>query len=436
MIKPSTGFGPGAIGRLFVILVVGVALGLGSRAASRVAWAAPAAQSGCRSDQVWNGSSCVCPPGQTDDGGTTTCHPIPRPPCPAGKIDIDGNNEDDGWPDCQPLVKVAAPSGCAPSGLDASGTVTCFLPGDQGSALGWGGRALRAAVGCLEISRSPFPRALANYPQDAGNVGGDPGTQFQLRWEGVPADGALGSWIVPPADLGLAPSQSGGYLPAGDATPAIGDRSDAVRGLSLGELSGGGFGGGFNTAQILASRGYAYPYPDIQNVKAYLAFKRVANPAATDWTIDNFPTPTRSPGGEVWFKFPRASFPAPQNGTITYNGLDKNLNPTLPAFRLRVKSEWELVYVAEWDVYGVSSDHRYVRVGRQSEVIRSLGTYSSYRVWGGGYLYPQNRAGYVRQPKSSAPFCQVWSSYVPVPVIEGQAVLTKSTTHPLEAGGL
>ena len=425
MMKHLTGSAPRPAAWSLVILMAGLALSLRLLATPGVVWAAPAAQSGCRPDQVWNGSSCVCPPGQTDDGGTTSCHPIPPPPCPDGKIDIDGDNKDDGWPDCQPLVKISAPASCAPSGMDGNGTVTCSLPGDQGSALGWGGRTLRAAAGCLEVSRIPFPRALANYPQEPGQVDGDPGTQFHLRLEGAPAAGALGSWIVPPADLGLAPSQSGGYLPATDANPAVGDLSDAVRGLSLGELSGGGFGGGFNTVQILNARGYAYPYPDIQNVKAYLVFKRDADPAAADWTIDGFSTLTRRPGGEVWFKFPRASFPAAPNGAITNNGLDQNLNPVLPAFHLRVKSNWELIYVAEWDTYGVNATHQYVRVGHQSPVIQSVGTYTSYRVWGGGYLYPQNRAGYVRQPRGSAPFCSASSGYVPVPVIEGQSVLTK-----------
>ena len=374
------------------------------------------AQSGCRPDQVWNGSACVCPPGQTDDGGTTTCH-VPRPPpCAAGTIDIQGNGQNDGGDDCQALDRITPPAACSPSGADFNGTVTCSLPGSQGGAVGWGGIALRVAPGCMEISRTPFPRGMANFPKSSS----EPGIQFNIRFDHVPGAGELGSWIVPPGDLGIGASESGGYLAASSVTPLLGDRSDMVRGLSLGELAGGGFGSGFNTQGLLG--GDAYPYPNIRNVRAYLVFKRMAD--AIDWQLTDSTALVTRQGGEMWVKFPRASFPAHQNGAIVYNGMDKDLNPVLPAFRIRVQTQWELDYVAEWDVWGVNASNGYVYVGHQGPIIDALRIDGSWRVWGGGYLHPLNRADYRRQPRDSAPFCNQ-GSYIAVPVIEGQAVLTR-----------
>ncbi len=325
------------------------------------------ADDGCPSNHQpnGNGGGCVCPPNTTDDGNPNeTCHSNRPPPCPDGTIDIQGNGQNDGGDDCQPWRHITTPSWCTPTPVDFNGNVKCILPQNAGGGLGWDGTYVQAAMGCLLIDRTPYPRALVNYPQRPDQVGGDTGVKFALHDDGLSLASDMAAWI-PPADLiGLAPGQSGWYQPATDVAINVGNRSDAVRGVELGEDTAG-----FDSRNILRAHGLwtgTRQNFDIQNVKAFLAFVRDEAPDALHWDFSPNNLPFLSGiGSNVFFRFPRASFPAPINGDLAPDGIDLNGGATLPAFKLVVRSQWDLWYFASWDTYYVAGNEAH-RLGTDS----------------------------------------------------------------------
>ena len=220
----------------------------------------------------------VCSPGfdWTPWGG---CQPVTEP-CPADTIDVNGNGSDDG--DCERLDPITPIDGCAlQDGVpNADGHVGCVLP--------WG-QELLAAVGCLDIRRTPYPRAIVGIPVEL-----------------------LVQRILPPSRLaGVAFGSPGSYrLSTSEAW--------TTEGLYLheryGQTSTDSFGrSAFDTRGLLA--GDRYPYPSLNNVRAYLKF--ALNTDAVSWMTDRWPS--YLPGGlDAPFKliYPRASFPLPNYADI------------------------------------------------------------------------------------------------------------------------
>jgi hypothetical protein len=311
-----------------------------------------------------------CRDGEFFDPVMNLCRPIQRP-CPDDKIDRNENGVDDG--DCDDLDRIDLPSLCmAGAALDANGMVTCTLPGN------WDGRQLRASTGCLAIDRDQYPRAMVNAR-----------LTFQI------------TRIIPPAELPFDVTESGGYQ-------LVNGQPWEVMGAALGELYQGMEA--FNTRDLLA--GDPYKWPSVQNVRARLVLKR--DPTAALWQLDGaLGTNTRIQSGrEFRLMFRRSSFSEPAQ-----NGPDRSENNSLPAYRLRVRTAWQLYYVAQWDNYEVRNS-RYTRVSRSQVEVAMGSPYQSDRVWGGRIQDAK------LQSTAGLDYC-TQTSYVPVPVIEVQAVLTK-----------
>lgn len=312
----------------------------------------------------------TCPEGQFFDPVMNVCRPIQRP-CPADKIDRNGNGVDDG--DCDDLDRIDLPSRCvAGATLDANGMVACALPGS------WAGRQLRASTGCLAVDRDQFPRAMVNSR-----------LTFQI------------TRIIPPAELPFDVQGSGGY-------ELVNGQAWEVMGATLGELYQGT--AAFNTRDLLV--GDPYPWPSVQNVRARLVLKR--DPTLALWQLEGVSgASTRIQSGrEFRLIFQRSSFSEPAQ-----DGPDRQGRNSLPAYRLRVRTDWQLYYVAQWDNYEVRNS-QYTRVGRSQVEVAIGSPYRSERVWGGRSQDAQ------LQSTAGLDYC-TQSSYVPVPVIEAQAVLTK-----------
>lgn len=324
-----------------------------------------------------------CPPGEYWDPVMGRCWPIRRD-CPAGLIDVTGDGSV-----CEALDPVAPPGACLawPSapGLPATGSVECALP------LQAGGQLLRisGSVGCLNVSRRPYPRALVNLP-------------VEYRVTGV----------IPPNQLSGIPFGDPGSYRLSSSDPW------ATEGLFLHERYGGvtsdSFGQpAFNTRALLV--GDAYPYPSVNNVRARLVFKMATGAEALTWTTAGRPSPFYG-GLTQWAEttYTWASYPLP--GSLQHiSSLGPALNGTnsLPAFKVAVQSRWDLYLNAEWDEYTVNDAHEYVWANHRQVEVRVAPAYVSYRVW-------DNR----QQPVNAAAiYCNAANGYIPVPVIEAQTVL-------------
>ena len=321
-----------------------------------------------------------CPAGEFFDPVMNRCRRIVQP-CPAGTIDLQGNGEDDGGDDCQPLDQLPAPAGCAPltgSPLNSrEGEVACALPWRLNGAP----VVMNAAVGCLDIRRSPYPRTMVNLGQPT-----------RLELEGM---------VQTPA-LGIGYGGAGWYRTTG--------RPWTVQGLYLHERYGGP--GQFDTRQLLAND--RYPYPSVNGVVAVLEL--AADTGRTLWDIPGGAQGVQvlqASGPQAQFQFERAGFPLPGEAANTsMDGPNRANENALPAFRVAVRSRWEARLLVEYDVYGIVNN-AYVRQGRVGPIAIPLGNYWSRRAWD----YPQ--------PSNSAGFCDAANGYIPVPVIEGQAVLRR-----------
>jgi hypothetical protein len=214
--------------------------------------------------------------------------------------------------------------------------------------------------------------------------------------------------------------RSGWYRSATDMAGQVpvGNLADAVRGPGLASDPNGAILP-FSTRVILQDHGLwtgGRRTADIDNVMAVLVFVRDGDP---EWSFpdNNLPFPDGS-GQDVFFRFPRASFPTDINGyPVTNDGLDSHGNATLPAFRLVAQSVWDLWYWARWDNYTVVNNQ--AQPTGASVVRIQVGQYVSNRVWGVG-----NQEAVWQPAGGVTPICNQ-ASYVPVPVVEAQAVLTR-----------
>jgi hypothetical protein len=319
------------------------------------------------------------------------CRPVPQP-CPQGTIDLQGNGVNDGSPDCQPLDQLATPDNCrllvAPGPLATrEGAVACALPWRiRGAAL-----TLETSAGCLNVERKPYPRTLVNLEEPT-----------TLRLVGV----------IPANRLGVPVGAPGWYR--------LGNRPWMVSGLLLHERylaitrdrSGRP---AFNTAAL---RGLdPYWYPTVNGVRAYLDL--TALPAATHWDVRGIPALgfVSSLGDTARIKFNRSSFPLPgEESGHSDDGPDLTNANRLPAFRVTVESRWQARLIVEWDTYRVNSGNAYIFAGHQARAL-PLGEFISRRAWD---LRQQVQTRYG----ASVPgFCNAADGYIPVPVLEAQAVL-------------
>ncbi len=322
-----------------------------------------------------------CPPGEFFDPFLNRCVLI-RVECPAGKIDVHGDGSV-----CESLDPITPASACAPwpgqGPLPASGEVLCALPWSSGGQP----YQLSSSVGCLDVRRTPYPRALVNLP-----------VELQVS-RLVPPDQLAGIPFGGPGSYRLLPSEPW-----------------ATTGLYLHEIYGAGASDSlgrpaFDTRRLLA--GDAYPYPSINNVRARLVLRMETSPGQIQWTTAG--TAQTLSGGlasPVRLAFRRASFPLP--------GLEAQFSPygpsvgglsILPAYKLSLRTQWRLYLQAEWDTYFVTDAHEYARAGRAGVELPLGDLLTSYRAWD------------ARQSPVPSIYCNAAAGYLPVPVIEAQIVL-------------
>lgn len=328
-----------------------------------------------------------CRPDEFFDPVMQICRPLAKP-CPPQTIDINGNGVDDGAGDCQTLDRIARPDACRVGSLDelrSQNQLTCGLP--------WvvGGRrlTLSAAPGCLDVRRSLYPRAIVGLP-----------VEFSV------------DRIIPPGQLaGVAFGQPGSYRISSS-------QPWTTEGLYLHERYGAGVTDAygrraFDTRTLLA--GDAHPYPSLNNVRAHLEFRLKATDDQMAWVTERLPQAVYGGLQEpVEFLYPRASFPLPEYGELyTADGPAQNGANILPAFKLWVRTQWQLVLLTEWDTYTVSANNAYIRNGHVRLEVPLGGPYASLRAW-------DSRQTNVNVAEA---YCNASEGYIPVPVIEAQAVL-------------
>ncbi len=326
----------------------------------------------------------------------TAIRPTPTPPpCPAGTIDINGNGRDDGGDDCQDLDIVTQPGTCLPSPdggrlPSREGQVECFLP------LSMGGMALSLgdSVGCLDVLRAPYPRTMVRLQEP---------TKFTI----------VG--FIPPERLGYPDGAPGSYR--------IGPLPWTTMGLFLHERWGwwtydSRGQSAFNTEAVRPA-GDRYWYPSLNSIRAYLLFSLNTNSNEVVWSVDKYPGFEYRgglAGSPIEIRFIQSSFPLPgqQNLYSTY-GPSRTGTNTLPAFKVRTRTVWQLYLVVEWDTYGVNGNNEYILTGHEGGTVPVGAPFTSYRVWDG--RQSPNNTGQA--------FCNTADGYVPVPVLEAQAVIRR-----------
>jgi hypothetical protein len=326
---------------------------------------------------------------------TITPTATPRPPCPPGTIDVNGNGRDDGGDDCQRLDTVARPNNCLPSPAPGElpsqeGQVECILP----LSIGATPLSIGNSVGCLDILRAPYPRTMVRLQEP---------TRFNI----------VG--FIPPDRLGYGQGEAGSYR--------IGPLPWTTVGLFLHERWGwqtydsNGLPA-FNT-EALRPASDPYWYPSINNIRAYLLFGMNPNPNEVLWTVDSLPSFEYRggfAGNPAEVRFIHSSFPLPAQEDLYSNyGPSRTGANSLPAYKMRVRTGWLLFLVTEWDNYGVNGSNQYVFVNHEGYSVLVGYPYLSYRVWDG------------RQPSANTgqAFCNAADGYLPVPVIEAQAVIRR-----------
>lgn len=362
---------------------------LGAMALFCVSWTPAAVRAASRSQQApcepWQMpdgmGGCVdrCPPDQQWNNGE--CQPRP---CPADRIDLNGNGQDNG--DCEPLDMVNVPrpipTNCEPIGN--YGTVRCGLqpPFENLAVLG--------SPGCLRIDRNYFPRAIVNRQ-----------VTFQING------------VIPSDDLPSSASDEGFYRTiAGDPY--------TVWGRTLGEEAQGTlrFDVGSYLSDVMSD---GHPYPNIDNVTGYLELQRTPR---TEWNVEGGSGSTaigNSQGDTLRVTFRQSSFPGPGTTMASDGPNADNSANELPAYRLSVQSAWTLTYVVSYDMYNVSAN-TYTFAGRvvgaRVPLLGANNPRRSWRVLGG-------KQGGVLQNTDGLSYCvsNVLDGYVPVPVIEMQSVL-------------
>ena len=260
----------------------------------------------------------------------------------------------------------------------------CLAASAGGSALSVG-----ASVGCLDIIRQPFPRAMVNLP-----------VEYRL------------AQIIPPSQLrGIAFGAPGSYrLSSSNPWATEGlylhERYGAVTADSPGRPS-------FDTRALLA--GDSHPYPSVNHVRARLIFRMVTAPNELTWTTSTFPDVLQD-GLNDWAKtiYSRSSFPLPEIAPqLSLLGPAADGTNSLPAFKVQIRSRWNLYLNAEWDTFGVSGSHQYVFTGHHQTEVQVAPAYDSYRAW-------DNRQSPVN---AEGIYCNAAQGFIPVPVIEAQTVL-------------
>ena len=218
--------------------------------------------------------------------------------------------------------------------------------------------------------------------------------------------------IIPPAQLaGIPFGQPGSYrLSATNPWATEGlflhERYGAATTDSLGRPA-------FDTRALLS--GDSYPYPNINNVRARLVFNMATDAGALTWATAGFHD---APNGGLtdWARttYVRSSFPLPGIAAdISSLGPALNGTNTLPAFKVTLQTRWDSYLRAEWDEYTVNDAHDYVLAAHHQIEARIAPTYISSRAW-------DNRQSVTN---AAGIYCNAAQGYIPVPVIEAQAVM-------------
>ena len=360
------------LSRILFVLPVLVSL-VALTAASEVS-AAPQSQAGPTPTPT-----PTCPAGEEWNPIMNRCWPIPKPPCPPGTIDLQGNGENNGGDDCQPLDSlpgIAGPVGCGPEALGADGAAHCD------TSLGL---RVYAGVGCIDVLRQPYPRTM------------------------VANDLRLSSPRILPGVIGVTPTNPGWYRvvsPAQTEGLYLHEAYGQVTTDSAGQPA-------FDTRSLIPG---PYRYPSINGVRIVLRF--VQNPGfGMHWWLDDQEIAAGPVGGTQiaeGAKFITSSFPIP-GADLEFNGPDRNRTNTLPAFQLRLQTRWFLAYLATWDTFGVDGNNAYVRTGRSSVVV-AIRQYTSFRAWDSRQIV---------DAATRNVYCNASTGYIPLPVIEGQSVLVQ-----------
>lgn len=282
---------------------------------------------------------------------------------------------------CEPkktLTHVPVP-GCArvePGGrtLERYGVVTCYL---NWFGPGGGQMAMRAAVGCLDVYRNPFPRAMVNLPVKVV-IGGNPDTGSLIK---IPFQEVGGYKIDPEYAF---------------ATLSYKENPDRLRNQTmLGQ------------------------HPSIMDARFGL---RLVMDTSREplWT---FGLPGRALRGglteELFYTYEFSSFEY-EGAYRPRIGPGKDLANELPSFLVQVRTEWRLHLVLSYQPYKIDEGtNRHVPDGPRvvrSDVPTNV-TVTSFRAWDSR----QKPDGVERYFCDASP-----NGFIPVPVIEAQALLDSS----------
>jgi hypothetical protein len=364
----------------------------------------------------------ICPPHYhwTNWGG---CRPDDTSvACASDEIgNLNGGARADNAGKCKKITLIGgtAPANVPPTcnqwGIRADGTVYCT---GAGSGLYFGG-TIEAQVGCTNILRQPFPRALVNVPVKFGIASlANGGHSYDL--------------LVNPNTFGAGQAgYSTGSVQVAGVTKALGT---SFRAPGIPNGSQRIWGGqpssvqAFTPRDLSAHAGQNDYYPSIRVAYSWLELFPVLDrgTAPIAWSagtqaIRNYHGASYSTG----LNLVPPHF-ATSNGFLEFvyllsswgrggQGPNQNLGLTLPAYRVRIAIPWQAYQVTYYQTYSIVN-HHYGPTGQVFETAAMNNPSNVLASWR------------VRDPRVSqwlGSDCSQQSGYLGVPVLEAQSILVK-----------
>ena len=359
-----------------------------------------------------SGAADGCPAGWTYWGGY--CHPPSLVDCADDQIgNRSGGAQADTASNCKSMTWIVGTPNCGQWVFDGI-SVHCAVPGGT-----YPGGNISAAVGCVNILRQPFPRALVNVPVKFGLASLASGGRYSLLVDPASFRAGQAGYSTAPA----IPVGTGERLGASAGAPGVPANSTRIWG-------GAGSIQKFVPVAVSAHSGQVGNgyYPNIQAVYSWLELFPALDfgSAPVAWTagtqdingyrgasyenpINPRPNHFGAPDGFLQFTYFLSSWGRPGHGPA------QDLSLTLPAYQVKIAIPWRAYQVAFYQAWHITG-HQYKPVNAQffSTVSASASNdpYQSFR---------------IRDPRVPA-----WQStdcaangYIGVPVIEAQTVLVK-----------
>lgn len=349
----------------------------------------------------------------------------PEAQCPRDdQIDVNPNRYET---DCRSLntdldylkANVTCDGGSTPSGQFASsnpwGKIICDFP-----LVNHGGGTppdLIAFPGCVDVSRSPWPRAIVGRP-----------LSFTLRQALFNPDGATLQGIGVARDFehgwyAILPSPGGG-----GSLPSEFRVGGNFLGQGMGEAMSSS---GWATLNLWPAAQRATTFPSVAFVRARLVLRHVPGAGQVYLT-----------GSDVWAEFKNApegmvatlKVRRTSGGEGARNGNDlpgsgggQGTGPNnLPAYRVLVQTSWEAFLEVQYRAARIQG-HTYIVDGEDAwhtlysmdnGTGRFIGSYISYRAW-------DSRITNITGVESNICRASAMAGYQPIAVLEGQSVLTR-----------